>query len=122
MARIVCRIVGVGLLALGLAGFALPTLLGLHLTTIHNLVHLLTGLVAVYVGFAATLTTARVFCLLIGAGYLLLGLAGLVAPGLLASLLGHAPLSVRELTPDNALHAVLGAVLLGSSKKSSKKP
>ena len=118
MARTVCRIVGLGLLAVGLAGFASPTMLGLHLTTIHDIIHLLTGLVALYVGFASTRTTARVFCLLFGGAYLLLALAGLVAPGLVAAVLGHAPLSARELTPDNAVHAVLGAVLLASSKKS----
>jgi predicted small integral membrane protein len=118
MAKTVCRIVGVGLLVVGLAGFASPTLLGLHLTTIHDIVHLLTGLVALYVGFAATRTTARLFCLLFGGAYLLLALAGLVAPGLVSSVLGHTPLSVRELTPDNAVHAVLGVVLLAASKKS----
>jgi len=113
----VCRIVGLGLLALGLAGFALPTMLGLHLTTVHNVIHLITGLIALYTGFAGTRTTARLFCLLFGGGYLLLGLAGLVAPGLVAEILGHAPVSSRELTPDNAVHAVLGAVLLAASKK-----
>ena len=37
MARNVCRIAGLALLVFGLAGFALPTMLGLHLTTIHNM-------------------------------------------------------------------------------------
>lgn len=116
MARKVCRIVGLGLLAVGLAGFAVPTMLGLHLTTVHNVIHMITGLIALYAGFA-TRTTARLFCLLFGGAYLLLGLAGLVVPGLVAEVLGHAPVSSRELTPDNAVHAVLGAVLLAASKK-----
>lgn len=116
MGRMACRIVGVGLLAVGLAGFALPTVLGLHLTTVHNVIHLITGLIALYAGFA-TRTTARFFCLFFGGGYLLLGLAGLVAPGLVSEVLGHAPVSSRELTPDNAVHAVLGAALLAASKK-----
>jgi len=117
MGRMACRIVGVGLLAVGLAGFALPTVLGLHLTTVHNVIHLITGLLALYAGFAGTRTTARFFCLFFGAAYLLLGLAGLVAPGLVSEVLGHAPVSSRELTPDNAFHAVLGATLLAASKK-----
>jgi hypothetical protein len=112
MARLVCRIVGVALLVLGLAGFASPTFLGLHLTTVHDIVHLLTALVALYIGFAATLTAARIFCLVFGAGYLLLAVAGIAMPGLVASILGHAALTSRELTPDNAVHAVLGAALL----------
>jgi hypothetical protein len=117
MARTVCRLVGLGLLAVGLAGFASPTMFGLHLTTIHDIVHLLTGLIALYVGFAATPTAARVFCRLFGGGYLLLGLAGIVAPGVVAGILGHAPVSAGELAPDNAVHALLGAALLVSSKR-----
>jgi uncharacterized membrane protein HdeD (DUF308 family) len=112
MCRTLCRIIGVALLLLGLAGFAMPHLLGMHLTTIHNVVHLLTGLVALYIGFAATFEAARMFCLVFGAVYLLLGILGFVAPGLVATVLGHAPLSARELTPDNAVHVLLGAVLL----------
>src|SRR5438128_395378 len=109
MPRTLCRIVGVALGLAGLAGFAAPTLLGLHLTTIHNIVHLLTGLIALYVGFEA----ARVFCLLFGAVYLLLAALGFLAPGLVATALGHAPLTARQLTPDNAVHVLLGALLLG---------
>jgi len=117
MCKILCRIVGAALILAGLAGFVSPTLLGLHLTTIHNIVHLVTGLVALYVGFAASVVVARMFCLIFGAGYLLLGIAGFVAPGVVASILGHPPVSARELTPDNALHALLGAVLLVAAKK-----
>jgi len=77
MCRILCRIIGVALLLVGLAGFALPHLLGMHLTTIHNVVHLLTGLIALYVGFAATFEAARVFCLVFGAVLLI---AALMSP------------------------------------------
>jgi hypothetical protein len=112
MCRTACRIVGVALLIAGVAGFAAPTVLGLHLTTIHNIVHLLTGLIALYVGFAAGFEAARVFCIGFGAVYLLLAAAGFLAPGLVASVLGHAPLTADQLTPDNALHVVLGAALL----------
>ena len=113
MPRTLCRIVGVALGLAGLAGFAAPTLLGLHLTTIHNIVHLLTGLIALYVGFAAGFEAARVFCLLFGAVYLLLAALGFLAPGLVVTALGHAPLTARQLTPDNAVHVLLGALLLG---------
>jgi len=112
MSRTVCRIVGVALLLAGLAGFVQPTLLGLHLTTIHDVVLLLTGLVSLYVGYAAGYEAARIYCLVLGALYLLLGALGLVAPGLVADLLGHAPVSARELAPDNAFHAVLGGALI----------
>jgi hypothetical protein len=112
MSKTLCKILGVALLLVGLAGFAAPTLLGMHLTTIHNVVHLLTGLIAAYLGFAGSPAAARTFCLVFGAVYLLLGIAGFVAPGLVSQLLGHPPVSARELTPDNAVHVLLGAVLL----------
>jgi hypothetical protein len=117
MSRTLCRIVGVALIVVGLAGFAWPMLLGLHLTAIHDVVHLLTGLIALYVGFAASVGAARMFCLIFGGVYLLLGILGVVAPGPVAQVLGHPPVSARELTPDNALHALLGAVLLVTAKK-----
>lgn len=107
-----CGIIGVALILVGLAGFAAPTLLGMHLTTIHNVVHLLTGLIAAYIGFAGGVGAARTFCLVFGAVYLLLGIAGFVVPGPVSSILGHPPVSAGELTPDNAVHVLLGAVLL----------
>jgi len=41
MARNVCRIAGQALLVFGLARFALPTMIGLQLPTLHNVVQLL---------------------------------------------------------------------------------
>jgi hypothetical protein len=112
MAQTLCKIIGVALILLGLAGFAAPMLLGMHLTTVHNVVHLLTGLIAAYLGFAGSPGAARTFCLVFGAVYVLLGIAGFVMPGPVSSILGHPPLSAQELTPDNAVHVLLGAVLL----------
>ena len=57
MTRNLCRIIGVALILVGLAGFAAPTLLGMHLTTIHNVVHLLTGLIAAYTPKAIVVKT-----------------------------------------------------------------
>jgi hypothetical protein len=112
MTRNLCRIIGVALILVGLAGFAAPNLLGMHLTTIHNVVHVLTGLIAVYIGFAGGVGGARTFCLVFGAVYLLLGIAGFVAPALVSQVLGHPPVSASELTPDNLVHVLLGGVLL----------
>ena len=86
MAKTLCQIIGVALL--------------------------LTGLIALYLGFAGAPAAARLFCLIFGAVYLLLAILGFVAPGVVASVLGHAPLSAGELTPDNAVHVLLGAALL----------
>jgi hypothetical protein len=46
-------------------------------------VHIASGAIALYLGFAGTLSAARLFCLVFGAVYLLLGVLGfaLGAPG-----------------------------------------
>lgn len=113
MARTLCKAAGVVLLILGLAGFAMPHMLGMHLTPIHNLVHLLTAAIALYLGFAGSPGAARSFCVVFGAVYLLLGVLGLLAPGAVAAIIGHPPVSGGELMPDNVVHLLLGAVFLG---------
>ena len=106
------KIVGVVLLVVGLAGFAMPHLLGMHLTPVHNIVHLLTAAIALYMGFAASVDSARTFSIAFGAVYLLLGLLGFVAPGVVTAVIAHPPVSAGELTPDNAVHVLLGAAFL----------
>ena len=41
------KVAGIVLLLAGLAGFAVPNLLGMHLTPMHNIIHLLTAAIAV---------------------------------------------------------------------------
>lgn len=108
MARTWCKIAGIVLIVVGIAGFVRPDFLGMHLTPIHNVVHLLSGLIAVAVGFAS-FSAARAFCLTFGAIYLLLGVLGIAAPQVVARLLQtHA----AGLAPDNVVHLVLGAAFL----------
>ncbi|HVS21019.1 MAG TPA: DUF4383 domain-containing protein [Pyrinomonadaceae bacterium] len=76
MAKTVCKLLGVIFVLVGIAGFAAPTLLGAHLTMPHNLVHIVSGLIALYFGFAGSAGGARGFCLLFGLVYLLLGVVG----------------------------------------------
>jgi len=116
MAQTLCKAAGVVLLIVGLAGFAMPNLLGMHLTPIHNVVHLLTAGIALYIGFGlgfgASASAARTFCVAFGAIYLLLGVLGFLAPGVVAAVIGHPSASARDLTPDNVVHLLLGAVFL----------
>jgi hypothetical protein len=76
MAKTVCKILGVVFILVGVAGFAAPTLLGAHLNPAHNAVHLVSGAIALYFGFAGSPGAARGFCLLFGLVYLLLGICG----------------------------------------------
>jgi hypothetical protein len=118
----VCRIVGFALLLAGLLGFASPRLLGLHLTPLHNLVHLASGGLALFFGYPAP-RGSRGFATLFGTVYLLLGVLGFLAPSLVAGLIGHPGfVSARELMPDNVAHALLGGVLLGAAWASAGHP
>jgi len=76
MAKTVCKILGVVFVLVGICGFVAPTLLGAHLTPVHNLVHIVSGAIALYFGFAGSASGAKGFCLIFGIVYLLLGVAG----------------------------------------------
>lgn len=76
MAKTVCKLLGLVFVLVGIAGFASHNLLGAHLTTPHNIVHLVSGVVALYFGFAGSAGGARGFCFLFGLVYLLLGVCG----------------------------------------------
>jgi uncharacterized membrane protein HdeD (DUF308 family) len=113
VAKTLCKIAGFLFLIVGLAGFAAPTLAGFHLTPIHNIVHILTGAIALYMGFSASYEAARTFCLIFGVVYLLLGILGFVSPDVVAGIIGHpTPVEAGALTPDNAFHLLAGIVFL----------
>jgi hypothetical protein len=80
MAKTVCKLLGVVLLLVGVLGFThVLDSLGAHVGPTylaHNAVHIVSGLVALYFGFAGSAGGARGFCLLFGLVYLLLGVAG----------------------------------------------
>src|ERR1044072_2664149 len=83
MAKLVCKLIGVVFILVGVVGFVIPGFLGTHLSLAHNAVHLISGAIALYFGFAGSPSAARTFCLAFGAVYLLLGVVGFVmgAPG-----------------------------------------
>jgi len=113
MAKTLCKVGGLIFLIVGLVGFAAPTLMGFHLTPIHNVIHIATGLIALYLGFAGSYDGAKTFCLIFGVVYLLIAILGFMAPGTLASILGHpGPMSSADLMPDNVFHLLVGIVFL----------
>ncbi len=122
MAKTLCKVLGVVLLLVGIAGFFNAHLLGAHLTTLHNCVHILTAAIALYIGFAGTANAARLFCLAFGAIYLLLGIVGFINPGIVASLIGHSLAAGDTLMADNAIHVVLGAVFLIAGLQRAPQP
>lgn len=126
MAKTICKLLGVVFLVVGVAGFVAPNLLGTHLSMAHNLVHIISGIVALYFGFAASLSAARGFALAFGAVYLLLGIVGFImgSPG--SSTIANMTMEDGRLwkvipgtlelgTADHAVHILLGIVFLAGA-------
>ncbi len=111
MAKTVCKILGVVFVLVGLIGFAAPTLLGAHLTPAHNVVHLVSGAIALYLGFAGTLSAAKTFCLVFGVVYLGLGILGF-AFGTGADRMWNVAGLLHLGQADHAIHGLLGVVFL----------
>jgi hypothetical protein len=111
MAKTVCKLLGVVFVIVGICGFFAPNLLGAHLTMPHNLVHIVSGAIALYFGFAGSAGAARGFCLLFGLVYLLLGVCGWF--------LGNGAEHMFEKIPslmlgkmDHIIHVLLGVIFL----------
>jgi hypothetical protein len=111
MAKTICKILGVVFLLVGVVGFASPHLLGAHLSPAHNVVHILSGVVALYFGFAGSISGAKAFCLVFGVVYLALGVIGLAlgtGPDRLWTLLN----TLEFGKADHGIHCLLGIVCL----------
>ena len=76
MAKTVSTLIGVVFILVGIVGFIAPGLMGSHLSLSHNIVHLLSGAVALYFGTKGTLAGARMFSIAFGVVYGALGVAG----------------------------------------------
>ena len=124
MAKTICKILGVVFILVGILGFLAPGLLGMHLSLAHNLVHLISGALALYFGFAGTLSGARLFCIVFGVVYGLLGIAGFLlghggthtvdvpAHGADTSLFAALPGSLELASMDHIVHILLAAIFL----------
>ena len=122
MAKTVATILGIVFLIVGIAGFVAPGMLGTHLSLAHNLVHIISGIIALYFGLAGTLAAARLFDIIFGIVYGLLGIAGFLLgsqgnssmPGMMPShhMFKVIP-GVLELgSRDHAIHILLGIIFL----------
>lgn len=114
MAKTVCKLLGLIFLIVGIAGIFSHNLLGAHLNMAHNMVHIVSGVVALYFGFSGSYSGARGFCLLFGIVYLLLGVCGWflgtgaehmfnIPPGSPILMLGKM---------DHIIHVLLGVIFL----------
>jgi Domain of unknown function (DUF4383) len=125
MAKLICKILGVVFLLVGIIGFVMPGFLGTHLSVVHNLVHIISGAVALYLGLAGALSAARLFCIAFGILYLLLAICGFLLGGpAIPTVAGMASMGsdprLWKVIPgqlelgqmDHILHLLLGIVFL----------
>lgn len=111
MAKTIATILGVVFILVGIVGFVSHDFLGTHLTNVHNVVHLVSGALALYFGVAGTLGSARLFCIVFGLVYALLGVAGFLLGGGEDRLFSIGTLLTLG-TMDHVVHVLLGAVFL----------
>lgn len=76
MAKTASTLIGIVFILVGIAGFVQHDLLGAHLSMAHNIVHLVSGAIALYFGTKGTPAQAKAFALVFGIVYLGLGVAG----------------------------------------------
>jgi hypothetical protein len=110
MAKTVCKILGVVFLLVGVLGFAKADLLGAHLSPAHNIVHLVSGVIALYFGFAGTLSGAKAFSLVFGVVYMALGILGMAMGTGADRMLMLGPLHFGQ--ADHGIHILLGVIFL----------
>jgi hypothetical protein len=110
MAKTVCKILGVVFLLVGVIGFAKADLLGAHLSPAHNVVHLVSGVIALYFGFAGTLSAAKAFSLVFGVVYVALGILGMALGTGADRMWMLGPLHFGQ--ADHGIHILLGVIFL----------
>jgi len=100
-AKLYAKVNGVLLLIIGIIGFFTSEFLGIRFDPLHNIVHLVIALIALYIGFgnfpeASALSFAKTFGLI----YIVLGIMGFFLP----DFFGLISLELQE----NLLHLILG--------------
>jgi uncharacterized membrane protein HdeD (DUF308 family) len=111
MAKTISTILGIVFLLVGLLGFAAPNMMGMHLSPLHNIIHLVSGALALYFGLKGTWESARTFCLVFGIVYALLGVAGFLFGGA-DRMLNIIPNQLVLMTADHVVHVILGALFI----------
>ncbi|MEN3331966.1 MAG: hypothetical protein V7641_1331 [Blastocatellia bacterium] len=106
MAKTIASLVGVVFILVGICGFVKPDLLGAHLGTVHNVIHLVSGALSLYFGTKGTLGQARTFCIVFGLVYGLLGVVGLVMGEL------HLPGGLMLGKMDHYIHVLIAVLYL----------
>jgi hypothetical protein len=118
----VCIGMGIFFVVAGLGGIIMPGMLGMHLSLLHNLIHLASGALALVCGYADDPKKAYNFSIGFGAVYGILGVAGFVfgEPGYPGvghmeadeNLLRVIPNALEFGSADHTIHIIIAAVFL----------
>jgi hypothetical protein len=73
-----CIGLGIVFVLIGLVGVVMPAFLGMHLSFSHNFIHLITGSLAIWVGYADEPRKASIFSIALGVLFGFLGAAGFI--------------------------------------------
>jgi hypothetical protein len=107
MAKTAATVIGVVFILVGIVGFFSHEMMGAHLTNSHNVVHLVSGVISLYIGARGTLAAARTFCIIFGLVYGGLGVAGFA--------MGQIEVAAIDLLlgrMDHIIHLAIGALYL----------
>jgi hypothetical protein len=117
-----CVGLGIFFILTGLIGLIMPGFMGMHLSMSHSLIHIVSGALALWAGFADESRRAYTFSVVFGSLYGLLGIAGFIigVPGYPG--VGHMAAdqylwrvipNILELgTIDHTVHLILSAAFL----------
>jgi len=115
MAKTYAVVIGVVLLLVGILGFVPPFktdgLMGLQFTTLHNVIHLLTGVIGVGTGLSKSANAPRVFAQVFGVIYTLVAILGFA---------NIDPLELGLTLEYNIIHLVIGLWGLAAGFAGSK--
>jgi hypothetical protein len=121
----ICIGMGIVFVLIGILGIFVPGLLTMHLSFSHNLIHLVSGSLAIWAGYSDDSNKAYHFAIGFGIFYGLLGLAGFVfgEPGFPGvghleaddNLLRVLPNALEFGSADHLVHLVIASVFLGSA-------
>ncbi len=117
----VCLTLGLIFIMIGFVGVLMPGFLGMHLSMMHNFIHITSGILALWFGYKS-LNSAISYCIGFGAIYGLLGIAGYIMgePGYPRvgnmeadqNLFRVIPNILELGTMDHVVHILIGSFLL----------
>ncbi len=113
LTRLFAKVFGITLLLLGILGLILgdKLLFGiLNIDLVEDIIHVASGLLLIYVGFAASAPMAKILVIALGVIYLIVTALGFFAPGFIEMLNPHGYTLL-----DNLIHLAVGVLAIAAA-------